>query len=232
MRRFKRQNTNALQVLKTFWFEPAGSTSGKATQLGGTQLMAKNKGLPGKVRRFIIIQTFKGHSIAVPISTYGDQGTTKPGCHPEVHSMIYTNPEPGYLVGEIPLRNPKIRMQSSGPETLAKASRINYAKRYTIEHNLSVCFIGRIARESSDDFWMTLNQVNTALVPPAPADDDDDDDDFQNPITTGSGGRGPGGGGPSGGGSGAGRSRHQTSSSSKSGSKSGGKSHKDKRYHN
>lgn len=187
---------------------------------------AMNEGLPGKVRRFIIVQTFKGHSIGVPISTYGDQGTKKNGCHPEVHAMIYTNPKPDYLQGEMPLPNPEIRMAQSGRDTLAIASRINYTKRYTIEHNLSVCFIGRIAKESSDDFWMTFNTLNTVAPPPQePADEWDEEEEYNMEDLPRSTRTESAAGGSS-------RSQRHTTSSSQSGSKGGGKSHKDKKYRN
>lgn len=44
-------------------------------------------------------------------------------------------------------------------EQLDPLSRLNYAKKYTIEHNFQVEFIGSIAPECSDQFWLTLNRI-------------------------------------------------------------------------
>lgn len=76
--------------------------------------------------------------------------------------MIYTAPEPDYLPGEAPLPNPKIRVRLHGGERLQRESRVNYGKKYTIEHNFSVAFIGSIAEECSNDFWVSFHTVNSS----------------------------------------------------------------------
>lgn len=74
--------------------------------------------------------------------------------------MIYTAPEKDYLAGEGELVNPKIKMNAVPGELLDKASRINYAKMYTIEHNFNVAFIGQIADETWNTFWLSLGRVS------------------------------------------------------------------------
>lgn len=83
-----------------------------------------------------------------PILTYGKQGTTKPGLHPEHHGMIYNGESaPPLLPNEKPLAIPAVRMilQSGRKvEHLDPASRVNYAKIYTVEHNVKCVIIGSI----------------------------------------------------------------------------------------
>ncbi len=52
-------------------------------------------------------------------------------------------------------------------DKLEKESRINYAKIYTVEHNVKVLFIGQIAQDSQhalvadfDAVWMNKRQMN------------------------------------------------------------------------
>jgi hypothetical protein len=44
-------------------------------------------------------------------------------------------------------------------DELAVSSRINYAKIYTIEHNLKVCFIGTIHADSRAVFFTDFKRV-------------------------------------------------------------------------
>ena len=39
-------------------------------------------------------------------------------------------------------------------------SRVNYAKKYTIEHNFRVSFVGEIDPTSVKEFWSSFNSVN------------------------------------------------------------------------
>lgn len=81
--------------------------------------------------------------------------------------MIYSSRQPPpYLPGEKErgIIHPKIRMAAVSGELLDDESRVNYAKKYTIEHNFLVSFIGRIHKESVDDFWYSFNYVNQDLL--------------------------------------------------------------------
>lgn len=82
--------------------------------------------------------------------------------------MIWTRFAKPYILGET-ISNPKIQMLPIAAEVLQDASRINYAKKYTIEHNFRVKFIGQISPSTSNDFWFTLNAVNyNPAAPPQP----------------------------------------------------------------
>ena len=47
---------------------------------------------------------------------------------------------------------------TSSKDRLDKASRVNYSKIYTIEHNLKVCFIGQIHKDSEVIFFTAVKK--------------------------------------------------------------------------
>lgn len=57
-------------------------------------------------------------------------------------------------------------------ESLDLSSRLNYAKVYTVEHNVKVCFIGRIHSKSENQFVSDFNSINSideqTHMPPPP----------------------------------------------------------------
>jgi hypothetical protein len=54
--------------------------------------------------------------------------------------------------------------QSSTREKLEPESRVNYAKVYTIEHNIRVCFIGKIHTDSRATFETDFQVVDNQYV--------------------------------------------------------------------
>lgn len=81
--------------------------------------------------------------------------------------MIYSSRQPPpYLRGEKErgIIHPEIRMAAVPGELLDDESRVNYAKKYTIEHNFLVSFIGRIHKDSIDKFRYSFNYVNQDLL--------------------------------------------------------------------
>jgi len=94
--------------------------------------------------------------------TYSGQGTTKKGVHADDHAIIYTS-RPTLLRGEMPLSKQPIKVKPDTIEhKLDPASRLNYAKVYTIEHNVKVWCIGRIHR---DDEWKLISAYNNDHPP-------------------------------------------------------------------
>jgi hypothetical protein len=122
-----------------------------------------------KQRRFVIVSTRKGHSICLPIMTYGGQGTLKYGVHPEDHAAIYTKHDgPVILEGE-KMENVPIRVDViDQSHKLDPMSRLNYAKLYTVEHNVKVFFIGKIAKNYEQKVVDAYNYTNQPL-PDRPA---------------------------------------------------------------
>lgn len=100
--------------------------------------------------------------------TYKRQGTRKPGVKSWHHAIIYTTnpsetpkPPPSELEGEDPLPNLPIRVEAKSPRhELEPSSRLNYAKIYTVEHNIKVSFIGKIHKDSIDEFYAAYARVD------------------------------------------------------------------------
>ena len=97
--------------------------------------------------------------------TYGLQGTNKPGVKAEYHAMIYTSQKvPSPLPGEQLVKR-AVKMEPSSPEEkLDSKSRVNYAKVYTIEHNIKVCFIWKIHTDSRKTFETDFKLVDNEDV--------------------------------------------------------------------
>jgi len=65
------------------------------------------------------------------------------------------------LKGEnINLRPVRVEKRRPG-DNLAKESRVNYEKVYTIEHNIPVCFIGEIHRDSKATFFEDFKRFDS-----------------------------------------------------------------------
>jgi len=78
--------------------------------------------------------------------------------------MIYTgnsgdNP-PELLPGEQITKQP-LRVTPTGAETLESASRVNFGKVYTVEHNVKVLDIGVVAQEH---VYLLINYFKDALT--------------------------------------------------------------------
>ena len=97
--------------------------------------------------------------------TYGGQGTLKPGVHPEDHAPIYSSKHDGpkILNGE-QMNNVPIRVDVIDPShKLDSMSRLNYAKLYTVEHNVKVFFIGKIAKNYEQKVVDAYNATHPTL---------------------------------------------------------------------
>jgi hypothetical protein len=155
------------------WAEPEGENGH-----GSSGTVSVRKGIRGekrfeKVRRFVIINAMDGHCICLPIMTYGGQGVNKKGVHARHHAVIYSTEEPVVASGEKEKGMTKrpIRVTVSSPRhKLDSFSRINYAKPYTVEHNVKVWFIGRVHKNSEWQLGTDYNEVHPPLqargVPP------------------------------------------------------------------
>jgi hypothetical protein len=64
------------------------------------------------------------------------------------------------LPSENKLLKRPVRVENFSPrENLSVASRVNYAKIYTIEHNIKVCFIGKIHEQSKAIFFTEVRRI-------------------------------------------------------------------------
>jgi len=98
-----------------------------------------------------------------PISTYGGQATKKSGVDARTHAIIFTSDNPVLLPGETSggLLRPPIRViPDTRRSKLSEASRLNYGKVYTVEHNVKVEFVGRIHQDYLNIFLENYTEVN------------------------------------------------------------------------
>jgi hypothetical protein len=115
-------------------------------------------------------------SITRPILTYGGKGTLKRGVHADDHAIIYTG-DLALKKGE-KLRKKAIKMIPNSPRHhLDPASRINYAKLYTVEHNVKVDFIGTIYQKHKQQLISDYNNTHRPL-PDRPDRGDTTEEDF------------------------------------------------------
>ncbi|RFU35538.1 hypothetical protein B7463_g774, partial [Scytalidium lignicola] len=153
------------KVFKVLWFEPYGSTGTEITQV--PRKIKYGERAYQSTRRFVIISSIHyGHSLCLPIFTYYGKATAKPGVHPGLHSVVYATEFPPELQqGEYAtyLQPPiKIKLESDR-HMLDKASRINYSKVYTVEHNVKVSFIGTVETSFMPQFMANYHKVNDIL---------------------------------------------------------------------
>lgn len=93
----------------------------------------------------------------------------KPGVHPEDHAVVYSSKKEGpYLLEreEGLMSKSPIRIEvTSEAHKLDPLSRLNYAKLYTVEHNVKVFFIGQVARKYERPLIIAYNEAHPPLEP-------------------------------------------------------------------
>ena len=96
-----------------------------------------------------------------PILTYGKQGTAKPGVKADYHAIIHASSQaPSELKNEPKLSKKPVRVVlDNAGEKLRKESRVNYSKIYTVEHNVKVCFIGKIHKDYEARFFTDFKRI-------------------------------------------------------------------------
>jgi hypothetical protein len=92
--------------------------------------------------------------------TYNGQGVRKRGVHAEHHAIIYSGKKPVAFRGEKEkgLQMRSIKVTPDNPRhKLDDASRLNYAKTYTVEYNVKVVSPGTVPLRVSELWrgWIT-----------------------------------------------------------------------------
>jgi len=96
--------------------------------------------------------------------TYGGQGTLKKGVHAESHAVIYTSKAPVMKPGER-ITKKSIKMDPFSPrDRLDPTSRINYAKLYTVEHDVKVHFVGKVFARHEQRVVTDYNGTHSPLA--------------------------------------------------------------------
>lgn len=88
-----------------------------------------------------------------PVNTYGGRGVSKPGLSKadrEAHSIIHmSDTEPRRLAEETNMNKKPIAVdKSSADQKLDEMSRINFSRIHTVNWNVKVMNVGKVARES------------------------------------------------------------------------------------
>ncbi|KAI7271377.1 hypothetical protein KC343_g2884 [Hortaea werneckii] len=146
------------RVFLILWTEPAGEPTA-TTRVTDRQSPEVNAGIThglhgqrvfSKVRRFVIIREGDLSCSALPITTYGGQGVSKPGVRKSDHAIIFTGrsaPQPRQdelpARDEQPMRDRAICVVADENNArLDPMSRIDLVKIHTINHNLKVKSFG------------------------------------------------------------------------------------------
>jgi len=82
--------------------------------------------------------------------TYKGRGTSKPGIDASSHAIVYmSNSQPGRLDVETEMTKESICVDpATADQKLNPLSRVNFAKIYTVEHNVKVLPVGTVAKKS------------------------------------------------------------------------------------
>ncbi|KAH6669136.1 hypothetical protein F5X68DRAFT_249266 [Plectosphaerella plurivora] len=149
-------------VFKVYWSEPMGSNGDLS--VSGRQVYANEFGsFYTGFRRFIVVASDEGNSTCVPVATYSGQGCRKHGVKASKHGLILAQSARSRTKPKAPknieaLGFPMVRMNVTAEgETLSLASRINYSKLVTIEHNIKILMIGHIATDHFENFNYAVN---------------------------------------------------------------------------
>ncbi|KAL4986564.1 hypothetical protein BDW68DRAFT_178686 [Aspergillus falconensis] len=106
------------------------------------------------MRRMVVVRRFGQYSWCFAVTTYGGRGVAKWGLDPSKHAVLYkygTTPtvranEPTMVKRPLPV------VLATEEQPFDPMSRLNFGKIYTVEHNVMIMPIGRIAPEAMETF--------------------------------------------------------------------------------
>jgi hypothetical protein len=109
-------------------------------------------------KRFVVIRQRHGYSICVPINSYQRRGVTQQ-TEKGAHSIVYPShqkraPEP--LRGETGMTKEAIAVDMHDKQTLDPTSRIHFGRPTSIDWNVKVMNVGRVAKSSIayfEQYW-------------------------------------------------------------------------------
>ena len=114
------------------------------------------------IRRFAVIRQRRGYCLCVPINSYNSKGagSKKIGDEIKAHAIIYDAKYTASkkLANESAIHKDPIAVDMAEGETLDIYSRIHFAKVHTVEFNVRVLDVGRIALASMPFFERYCNQ--------------------------------------------------------------------------
>ncbi|CAA9956770.1 hypothetical protein CFE70_000361 [Pyrenophora teres f. teres 0-1] len=124
-----------------------------------------------QIRRFIVVYQKREFCYALPIFTYGKQGTMKPGVVPKEHAIAYSyGYQAALLQGEAELEKDPICIVSTDGGPLSVASRIYFGIHHPIQYNVKVKDLGYVVPNDVPkltQYWAMENGVITNQGPEA-----------------------------------------------------------------
>lgn len=127
----------------TLWTEPASGTM-TDTDKGYYHDVGYGQFSYSKIRRFVVIRKRLHSCLCLPITSYGGQGSRKAGIKIEDHALVYREGTPAPLPDVKMTKEPFAIIVEAKGETLSPESQINFAKVYTVEHNVKIKHVGRL----------------------------------------------------------------------------------------
>ncbi|CAN9451130.1 unnamed protein product [Alternaria alternata] len=136
------------RMFSVLFIEPAGAnTVNNVTYYNGNLSQVQyGEYARSQVRRFIVVKQRREYCFAVPVFTYGNRGTRKPGVVADEHAIAHSHGSSPMLVAdEAPLtKSPIPIVMNVSEESLSLASRIYFGIHHPIQFNVKVKDIGRV----------------------------------------------------------------------------------------
>ena len=108
------------------------------------------------IRRMVVVRRRYGYCWCIAINTYNGKGGGNKRRSTEEdrsHTIVYDcTKKPHHVAGEKEFNKEPIAVIMTPPETLHVASRLNYAKVHTVEHNVKVMDVGMVHPSSMPYF--------------------------------------------------------------------------------
>jgi len=143
------------RVIRVLWPELGGDYNSSVTW---TKDARYGEGIVTKIRWFIVVKENQRFCTCIPVQTYGGRGVSKPGLKRAHHAIAYDKrKEPDATEAEKPskvdpfpmLTGIRINPKKKG-DKLDKMSRIDFARSYTVEHNVKVYDFGMVDNSHID----------------------------------------------------------------------------------
>ncbi|KAJ9605763.1 hypothetical protein H2200_009612 [Cladophialophora chaetospira] len=120
------------------------------------------------IRRMVVVRPSHGYSVCIQINTYAGRGLGKFAKSKnveaiEAHAIVHMADTKARWLDQEPQSGKKaIAVIKAGPDqTLSKASRLDYGRVHTVEHNIQSMNIGRVTDKCLAYLEHDFRQVNT-----------------------------------------------------------------------
>ncbi|PVH81044.1 hypothetical protein DL98DRAFT_417327, partial [Cadophora sp. DSE1049] len=133
------------RVFKTPWTEPAGNV----TDVEGPLLIQSlGSTFFTKIRHFVVVREKHGCSLCLALFTHNGQGAAKSGIDQDDYAAVFpAGGEPQIAPNERMTKKSFAIIVEHPRESIHPMSRLNFARVYTVEHNVKVLKVGRIVNE-------------------------------------------------------------------------------------